>query len=81
MARVSMLDLETLNGTRLQPLVERALQERAPDPGFFAVMGHNQDIAAAMYEFWMNTFTSGVLGPHIKEAIRVKLSRLAECHY
>lgn len=81
MSRVEMLDVETLKQTRLGPLIERALRERAPDPGFFSVMAHNEDIAEAVYGFWMEVFTTGGIPQSLKEVIRVKLSRQAECNY
>lgn len=76
-----MLDLEELRRSELGPHVERAIRDGAPDPGFFAVMGHNPDIAEAVYTFWMEVFTTGRIRADVKEIIRVKLSLLAQCHY
>lgn len=81
MSRITMLDIEELRKTRLRPLIDRALREKAPDPGFFSVMGHNLDIAEAVNVFWMRVFTSGAFSQELKEVIRVKLSRAAECNY
>lgn len=81
MSRISMLDIEELRKTFLRPQIDRALQERAPDPGFFAIMGHNPEIAGAVDEFWMSTFKVGTIRQELKEVVRVKLSRAAECHY
>lgn len=81
MSRITMLDVDQLRQTHLGPLIERALREKAPDPGFFAVMGHNPDIAKAVNVFWMDVFTTGSFRQELKEVIRVKLSRAAECHY
>jgi hypothetical protein len=76
-----MLDISDLRKTFLRPQIDRALRERAPDPGFFAIMGHNPDIASAVDNFWMNTFKAGTIRQELKEVVRVKLSRAAECHY
>jgi alkylhydroperoxidase family enzyme len=81
MSRIRLLTLDELLGTRLRPHVERSLEERAPDPGFFAVMGHAPEIAEAVYAFWMDVFTTGTLDHRLKEIVRVNLSRLAGCHY
>ena len=81
MSRITLLDIEQLRETFLRPQIDRALRERAPDPGFFAVMGHNPDIAGAVDEFWMSTFKAGTIRQELKEVVRVKLSREAECVY
>ncbi len=76
-----MLDIDELRQTRLAPLIDRALRDKAPDPGTFAVMGHSIDIAESLYELWIRVFTTGSLSQTLKEIIRVKLSRAAECNY
>jgi hypothetical protein len=81
MSRITMLQPEDLLQTRLGPYVERSLRERAPDPGFFAVMGHNEELAQKLYAFWMKIFTTGLLSNELKEVMRVRLSRAAECNY
>ena len=81
MSRITMLEPQDLMHTALKPFVERSLRERAPDPGFFAVMGHNLDIAETLYTFWMKIFKPGLLSHELKEIIRVRLSRAAECSY
>jgi hypothetical protein len=45
------------------------------------MMGHNPDIAAAVHQFWMSTFKAGTIRQDLKEVVRVKLSRAAECPY
>jgi len=81
MSRITMLQPEKLMDTALKPFVESALRDRAPDPGFFAVMGHNVEIAETFYTFWMDVLKTGLLPAELKEIIRVRLSRAAECSY
>jgi hypothetical protein len=57
------------------------LQHRAPDPGFHAMMGHNIDLAEAMFLAWDASFNKGRVPHTIKEVIRVQLSRMAACSY
>ena len=44
--------------------------------------GKNADGAAVLtYRFWMSTFKAGTIRQELKEVVRVKLSRAAECVY
>jgi hypothetical protein len=81
MAHITMLDIEDLKKTKLRPYIEKCLQHRAPDPGFHAMMGHNIDLAEAMFVAWDSSFNLGRISHKIKEIIRVQLSRMAECSY
>lgn len=81
MAHISMLDIETLRQTRLAPHVEKCLENRAPDPGFHAIMGHNIDLCEAMFVAWDTLFNTGRIAHKLKEIIRVQLSRMASCTY
>lgn len=78
---ITMLDIEELKKTKLKPYIEQSLEHRAPDPGFHAMMGHNLDIAEAMYVAWTTAFNTGELSHKLKEIIRVSLSRQAHCSY
>ena len=81
MSNITMLDIDELRQTKLGPYIEQALKHRAPDPGFFAMMGHNVDLAEAAYTAWVKCFNDGTLSHRIKEIIRVQLSRMAHCSY
>lgn len=81
MANITMLDIEELRKTKLKPYIEKCLEHRAPDPGFHAVMGHNIDLAEAMFVAWDTSFNEGDIPHTIKEVIRVQLSRMAACSY
>jgi hypothetical protein len=81
MANITMLDIAELRRTKLGPLIEKCLEHRAPDPGFHAVMGHNIDLAEAMFVAWDALFNKGRIPHTIKEVIRVQLSRMAACSY
>lgn len=81
MANVTMLDIEGLRKTKLRPYIDQCLEHRAPDPGFHAIMGHNIDLAEAMFVAWDASFNKGTVSHKIKEVIRVQLSRMAECSY
>lgn len=81
MANITMLDIDELRQTKLKPYIEKCLEHRAPDPGFHAIMGHNIDLAEAMFVTWDTSFNTGVIPHNIKEVIRVQLSRMASCSY
>jgi len=81
MANITMLDIEELRKTKLRPYIEQCLEHRAPDPGFHAMMGHNIDLAEAMFVAWNAAFNKGCIPHKIKEVIRVQLSRMASCSY
>ena len=81
MANITMLDIESLKKTKLKPYIEQCLEHRAPDPGFHAMMGHNLDLAEAMFLAWTASFNTGLIPHKIKEVIRVQLSRMAVCSY
>ncbi len=81
MANITMLDIEQLRTTKLRPYIEKCLEHRAPDPGFHSVMGHNLDLAEAMFVAWDACFNKGRISHTIKEVIRVQLSRMAACTY
>ena len=81
MAHIRMLDIETLKKTQLAPYVEKCLANRAPDPGFHAIMGHNLDLCEAMFVAWDTVFNTGRIDHTLKEIIRVQLSRMASCTY
>jgi hypothetical protein len=81
MPHITMLDIEDLRKTKLRPLIDKCLEHRAPDPGFHAMMGHNIDLAEAMFMAWDASFNLGRISHKIKEIIRVQLSRTAECSY
>ena len=81
MANITMLDIDELKQTKLRPYIEKCLEHRAPDPGFHAIMGHNIDLAEAMFVAWDTTFNKGEIPHKLKEVIRVQLSRMASCTY
>jgi len=81
MAHIRMLDIEALRQTKLAPYIEKCLSNRAPDPGFHAMMGHNIDLCEAMFVAWDTVFNTGRIGHKLKEIIRVQLSRMASCTY
>ena len=81
MAHITMLDIEELRKTKLKPYIEQCLEHRAPDPGFHAMMGHNIDLAEAIFVAWTASFNKGAIAHRIKEVIRVQLSRMAACSY
>ena len=81
MSHISMLAIDTLMRTKLAPYVEKCLANKAPDPGFHAIMGHNVDLAEAMFVAWDTLFNSGRIDHKLKEIIRVQLSRMASCTY
>jgi hypothetical protein len=80
-ANITMLDIEALRQTKLRPYIDQCLEHRAPDPGFHAVMGHNLDLAEAMFVAWSTVFNTGRISHTLKEIIRVLLSRMAACSY
>ena len=81
MSNITLLDIDALQKTRLKPYIERCLRNRAPDPGFHAVMGHNIDLCEAMFVAWDTIFNTGRVNHALKEIIRVQLSRMASCVY
>jgi hypothetical protein len=81
MSNISMLDIDELRKTKLKPYIEKCLEHRAPDPGFHAIMGHNIDLAEAMFVAWDTSFNQGAIPHKLKEVIRVQLSRMASCTY
>lgn len=81
MPNITMLDIEELRKTKLAPYIEKCLEQRAPDPGFHAMMGHNLDLCEAMFVAWDTLFNTGRVSHKLKEVIRVLLSRLASCTY
>jgi hypothetical protein len=81
MANITLLDIEALRQTELRPYIDKCLVHRAPDPGFFAVMGHNVKLAEAMFVAWDACFNTGRVSHTLKEIIRVLLSRMVSCTY
>lgn len=81
MPNISMLDIEELKKGKLAPFVKKSLRHRAPDPAFHAMLGHNPDLAKAMYIAWGTVFNTGTVDHKLKEIIRVQLSRMADCNY
>ena len=81
MPNITMLDIEELKKTKLKPQIEQCLEHRAPDPAFHAMMGHNPDLAEAVFAAWSTCFNTGRISHTLKEIIRVLLSRMAACSY
>ncbi len=81
MPNISMMDLDELGKGKLGPFIKKALRNRAPDPAFHAMMGHNPDLSKAMYIAWGTLFSTGKVDHSLKEIIRVQLSRAADCNY
>ncbi len=81
MPNISLLDIEGLKQTRLGPYIDKCLQNRAPDPAFHAIMGHNIELCEAMFVAWDTLFNTGRIDHELKEVIRVQLSRMAACTY
>ena len=81
MPNITMLDIEALRKTKLKPHIEKCLEQRAPDPGFHAMMGHNIDLCEAIFVAWDTVFNTGRVSHKLKEIIRVLLSRMASCTY
>ncbi len=81
MPNISMLDIGELEKGKLAPFIKKALRNRAPDPAFHAMMGHNPDLSKSMYIAWGTLFSTGAVDHKLKEIIRVQLSRMADCNY
>ena len=81
MANITLLDVEALRATKLKPYIDKCLANRAPDPAFHAVMGHNVELCEAMFVAWDTVFNTGRVSHTLKEIIRVQLSRMASCVY
>jgi hypothetical protein len=81
MPNITMLDIDELRRTKLAPYIDKCLAQRAPDPGFHAIMGHNLDLCEAMFIAWDTLFNTGRMSHRLKEVIRVLLSRMASCTY
>jgi hypothetical protein len=82
MANVTLIEVDDLNKTKLQPYVAQCIEHGAPDPGFHAVMGHNPDLAEAVYLYHVDTFAEGRFDHRIKEIQRVLFDRwLADCTF
>jgi hypothetical protein len=81
MPNISLLDIETLRATKLGPYIDKCLANRAPDPAFHAIMGHNVELCEAMFVAWDTLFNTGRIDHKLKEVIRVQLSRMAACTY
>ena len=85
MPNITMLDIEELRKTKLQPYIDKCLEHRAPDPGFHAMMGHNIDLCEAMFVAWDACFNNGRIphtaqGNHPRPALpRGDLHLLREC--
>ena len=78
---ITLLDIEALRATKLGPYIDKCLKNRAPDPAFHAVMGHNVELCEAMFVAWDTLFNTGRIDHKLKEVIRVQLSRMAACTY
>ena len=59
MPNISLLDLDDLEKTQLKPFIKKALRNRAPDPAFHAIMGHNPELCKSMYIAWGTVFQTG----------------------
>lgn len=81
MPHITLLDVEALRATKLRPYIDKCLENRAPDPAFHAIMGHNVELCEAMFVAWDTLFNSGRIDHRLKEVIRVQLSRMAACTY
>jgi hypothetical protein len=81
MPNITMLDIEQLKRTELAPLIDLCLTNRAPDPAFHGIMGHNVKLCEAMFLAWNTVFNTGRISHSLKEIIRVSLSRMAACTY
>ena len=81
MANITLLDVEALRGTKLRPYIDKCLANRAPDPAFHAIMGHNVELCEAMFVAWDTIFNTGRIDHKLKEVIRIQLSRMAACTY
>jgi len=81
MPNITMLDVDELQQGPLEPYVRQCLKQRAPDPAFHAMMGHNPALSKSMYVAWGTVFSTGAVDHKLKEIIRVQLSRMADCNY
>ena len=81
MPNITLLDIDALRATQLGPYIDKCLANRAPDPAFHAIMGHNVELCAAMFVAWDTLFNTGRIDHKLKEIIRVQLSRMASCTY
>ena len=68
MPNITMLDIEELKKTKLKPLIEQCIEHRAPDPAFHAMMGHNPDLAEAVFVAWSTCFNTGRISHKIGRA-------------
>ena len=81
MARISYVDVDTLDDAELREYMEQARQFGTPRPETQAIRSHVPAVARAFSRAWDRIFRKGVLEHSLKELCRVYVSQTIECNY
>ena len=81
MARISYIDVDTLDDAELREYMEQARRFGTPRPETQAIRSHVPAVARAFSRAWERIFRKGVLEHSLKELCRVYVSQTIECNY
>ena len=81
MARISYIDVDTLDDAELREYMEQARRFGTPRPETQAIRSHVPAVARAFSRAWERIFREGVLEHSLKELCRVYVSQTIECNY
>ena len=81
MARISYVDIDTLNDAELREYMKQARRFGTPRPETQAIRSHVPAVARAFSRAWDRIFRKGVLEHSLKELCRVYVSQTIACNY
>lgn len=81
MARISYIDIDTVDDPELLGYMEHSRQYGTPRPETQAVRFHVPAVAKAFSRGWETIFRNGVLEHPLKELCRVYVSKSIDCDY
>ena len=81
MARISYVDIDTIDDPELAGYMEHSQRYGTPRPETQAIRSHVPDVAKAFSRGWERIFRAGIVEHPLKELCRVYVSESIGCEY
>ncbi len=81
MARISYVDLATIDDPEIREFIEEAQTVGTPRPEIQLIRAHVPSVIRSFVYTWKSVFKGGIVDHELKELLRLRVARSLDCTY
>jgi len=81
MARISYVDLTTIDDPEVRAFIEEAERVGTPRPEIQLIRAHVPAVIRSFVYTWQSVFKSGIVDHELKELVRLRVATSLDCQY